>query len=200
MLNVMLDLETLSTTSDAVVLQIGACRFETEGALSDTFERTIDIDSCLKAGLRVDGSTVDWWLRQTEAARLAVTDTRARPLHDALSDFSGWLGVVNFQEPEFLLWSHGASFDVPILESAYRAIGWKAPWNYRAPRDTRTLFQLAGELAGWDRPYRETAHTALADAVAQAEDVQSAYAALRELKEDLEAYEKALSAAEDRYC
>jgi hypothetical protein len=66
-----------------------------------------------------------------------------------------------------------------MLEAAYHATGYIIPWDYRSARDTRTLFDLAGQLTGWEKSRRETVHTALADAIAQAEDVRSAYAVLK---------------------
>lgn len=63
--NIMLDLETLGTCPGSVILQIGAVRS------NNGLERTITIDSCLRAGLTVDGDTIGWWLRQSEAARRA---------------------------------------------------------------------------------------------------------------------------------
>jgi hypothetical protein len=55
----------------------------------------------------------------------------------------------------------------------------KTPWPYSACRDTRTLFDMAERLAGWKRDTSAPiAHTAQADAVAQAKDVQAAWAAL----------------------
>ena len=173
MIHHMLDLETLGTAPNSAILQIGLARFDPAGSgIDDTFERTISLDSCLQAGLKIDGDTFAWWLTQSEAARRAVI-YNPQPLTRALIDLTAWLGYINFQQPENVIWSHGAAFDVPILASAYRACGYKEPWDHRLVRDTRTLFWLA-EQRGWEKPKRETAHTALADAVAQAEDVQSA--------------------------
>jgi hypothetical protein len=87
---------------------------------------------------------------------------------------------------------------VPVLASAYRALGLREPWDYGRVRDTRTLFALAAELAGWEKPRRETAHTALADAVAQAEDVRGAYAALRGRLAFGEARERRLASGDHR--
>lgn len=75
----MIDLETLGTASNSVILQIGACHFDLGPGDEphDTFERTVTIDSCLRAGLIVNGSTVEWWLHQSETARHSVTEPNA---------------------------------------------------------------------------------------------------------------------------
>lgn len=177
MRDVMLDLETLGTSSSAAILQIGAVFFDprSDELAAGGFEVTVDLQSCLDAGLQVDGATVYWWLKQSDVARAAVTQPSMR-LPPALLALGQYLS----REPEVRLWSHGAAFDVPILEGAYRACGLKVPWDHRAARDTRTFFWAAEDLTGWwTKPVREVAHTALADAIAQARDVQAAYAALR---------------------
>ena len=171
MIHHMLDLETLSTAPNAAIIQIGVVRFDPEGqGVTDTFERTVSLDSCLEVDLKVDGATFEWWLRQSDAARAAVT-ADPQPLPWVLRDLTTWLG----EKPDNVIWSHGASFDAPVLASAYRACGYREPWDHRLVRDTRTLFWLA-ESWGWKKPEHDTAHTALADAVAQAADVQSAFA------------------------
>lgn len=177
MTNVMIDLETLGTSASAAIVQLGAVKFDPTDTVSvsvDTFERTISIDSNLRAGRTVDGSTIEWWLRQSGEARRSIVSGPVS-LFMALYDFADWLGLPAEIEG---LWSHGAAFDVAILEDAYRGSTRAAPWDHRVVRDTRTMFWLAESLCGWERPTRETAHTALADAIAQAEDVRSAQAAL----------------------
>lgn len=190
----MIDLETLGTSSTAAIVQLGAVKFDPTGAEpldhGATFERTVTIESNLRLGRTVDGPTIAWWLGQSAEARRAITEDAVN-LGKALNEFRSWL--LDGAQTEIVIWSHGAAFDVPILESAWRAcrrapvpladgflseIPEPPPWDYRAARDTRTLFWIAETLAGWQKPVRETAHTALADAIAQAEDVRSAYAAI----------------------
>lgn len=194
--HVMIDIETLGLGPTPVILQIGAVAFD-PGAdepippytqrSRNHFEMSIDIDSCLdlclRVGLHVDGSTIAWWFAQSDAARRAVM-TNPRPLGSVLNAFWAWLGLHRSGDAPGLpfIWSHGAAFDVPVLEAAYRLCRnpiLAVPWDHRSVRDTRTLFALAEEFAGWQKPRHETAHTALADAITQAEDVRAAYAALR---------------------
>lgn len=181
---VMVDLETLSTRPTAAILQIGAVKFDPHGEIvpvdgPDTFEVSIDLDSCLRAGLAVDDHTFRWWLGQSSAARSAV-QAQGHPLAGVLWKFHDWLGgpgIVHMPD-DFELWSNGASFDVPILENAYYSLDRLPPWGHRAARDCRTLFALARDLASWEKPQHEVSHTGLADAVAQALDVQAAHRAL----------------------
>jgi Mesyanzhinovviridae exonuclease len=82
--HVMLDLETLGTEAGCVVVAIGAVAFDPMGAYvhppdmtnlqSDEFYAVIDIQSCLDAGLRINGNTLYWWLQQSPDARRHVTE------------------------------------------------------------------------------------------------------------------------------
>jgi DNA polymerase III epsilon subunit-like protein len=186
MTHVMVDLETLGTAPNAAIIQLGAVKFALEGpevvaqrvpgVVDNFFEATVAAQSAIFAGGSVDPDTVAWWRQRPEQTR-AVVESDAERLCVVLSRFAHWLGDVE------ALWAHGASFDVPILESAFRSLGLSVPWRYTKVRDTRTLFWAAESLSNWKRPRRETAHTALADAVAQAEDVRQAWRALKKLNE-----------------
>jgi|HubBroStandDraft_6_1064221.scaffolds.fasta_scaffold361590_2 exodeoxyribonuclease VIII len=194
--HVMLDLETMSTAPDAAIVQVGAVAFDPEGveplyATFDSkrhFERTVALQSSLLAGGRIDEETVAWWCRQNPIARSAI-ESNCERLGVVLNAFRLWFerlypgvrdgtAAPRRSESHVLIWSHGAAFDLSVLESAYVCLGLEAPWYYRNARDTRTLFDLATELAGWSKPPRTVAHSALMDAVAQAEDLRAARRAL----------------------
>jgi len=87
------------------------------------------------------------------------------------------------------LWSHGAAFDPPILAAAYAAVGLPVPWHYRAPRDTRTAFDMAGItdhsawLAQTPGPLG-VSHHALDDAICQARAVCAAMARVGSVSDD----------------
>ena len=190
--HIMLDLETFGTAPDAAIVQVGAVIFDvgSRSGLDLTFERTVALQSSILAGGSVDADTIAWWRKQSAEAQRSIE--YGQTIADALHAFVDWF------PKDAYLWSHGAAFDVPVLASAYRALGLREPWDYRRVRDTRTLFALAAELAGWEKPQRETAHTALADAVAQAEDVRAAYVALRTRVAFGEARELRLAAGDYR--
>lgn len=166
MTDLMIDLETMGTAPGCALVSIGAVRFDREGGpLGPDFYRVINLDSCAAVGLGTDMSTIRWWMRHAEAW---PDPLRAVPLPVALVDLQRFIG-----EDKPCVWSHGAGFDLPILAAAYRACKLPLPWSYRAPRDTRTLFDLAGV------EYRTEAHHALEDARAQARAVQEALGKLR---------------------
>jgi len=141
MAHVMIDLETMALTVDAAVVQIGAVVFDPEsGQLGSELSLHVQLDQ----GRRIDADTVLWWMRQ-EGARTALLagQAEAKPLPQALLGFDFWLQT----RTPLTVWSHGATFDLPILEHCYRGQQLRVPWGYRAARDTRTVFDLAGVSA-----------------------------------------------------
>ncbi len=171
MRDVMLDLETMGNSPTAAIIAIGAVQFDpAAGELGGEFYAVVDLQSSVAAGLRMEPATVLWWLAQSDEARAAVTQP-GRPLADVLRDFASWLPA------GARVWGNGASFDNVVLASAYKAVGMRVPWNFRADRCYRTLCALKP-----DRAYARsgTAHNALDDAWSQARHALALLAYLRE--------------------
>ena len=171
----MIDLETLATTPRAAVLQAGWCVFELNAGLTSAATVTgnqvnVDLDSCRRAGGEFSDSTIRWWLNRPKETQASVA-APGIPISNALT----LLFDAYAQGRCSTVWAHGSVFDLPIVEHYARACGLPVPWRFWNVRDTRTLF-AAAEATEWSRPMAETAHTALADAVSQARDVQSAWA------------------------
>lgn len=176
MSDIMLDIETLGTRPGSVILSIGACAFDPQSPVQDTgaeFYVNIDAKDAQAQGLTTDDSTVEWWGRQSEAARAALMTDR-KSLYDGLFAFSNWWS----HYADKVVWGHGASFDPVLMEAAYAAVGMSAPWAFYNVRCSRTLFAVAGIDARKMRG-SETAHNALHDAKAQARAVQVALGRLR---------------------
>src|SRR6185437_15722245 len=169
--HMMIDLETLSTSPRAVIVQLGCCvfDFDTGAAVPGSdFQANVSVDECLALGGEVHGSTVMWWLNQSEAARWSITEPP-----QALNVVLSWVTQIYDRYACEAVWSQGAAFDVVVVEHYYRALRREPPWRYSAVRDTRTVYHLAESL-GWLRPTVETAHTALADCVSQVAQVAGA--------------------------
>lgn len=159
-MNVMVDLETLGNGSSAVIVSIGACKFDVlTGISEDTFYTVVHPQSCVSTGMEMDASTVVWWMSQSEEARKVFSDSSAVPIQDALSSFSAWY------PQDAALWGNGASFDNTILANAYRLTGQRPPWKFWNDRCYRTLKNMM-PLVQHER--EGTHHNALDDAVFQA--------------------------------
>lgn len=173
----MLDLETLGTEPGCVILQIGGVAFDLKGGTGlHHFYTNVSIQSCLNAGLHVKGSTVEFWLTQDEDARKGLLEPKPILLAYALGDFCRWFVDTGCR----YVWGHGATFDPPIFAEAWsRALPGGLPWEFRDVRDTRTIYDVAGQL-GWEPPRRtELKHIAVEDALYQVRCVQSAFLYLR---------------------
>lgn len=163
----MLDKETLGTGTSAAVLQIGVCAFDPASPLGWRSQQwTVNLASSLALGGEIDAETFYWWMEQSDEARRSVTGRDGSKLHDIREALEG---VIEFYKTTGCtrIWSHGATFDIPILGGYYRRAGLKEPWAYYGARDTRTIIEAA-ELKGWVRPQVKTAHTAARDAEVQA--------------------------------
>lgn len=146
--DLMIDIETLGTGSNAVVVSIAAVFFDRY--LAETglvFERFIDLQSCIDAGLDVDAGTLMWWLKQDDAARglLLEGQRHRKPLVRVLAEFSGWMKV-HAPKDEVCVWGNGPSFDCSIMANLYRKAGngHVLPWKHWNERCVRTVVDFAG--------------------------------------------------------
>lgn len=159
--NMMIDLETLGSVPGCAILSIGAVMFDpVTQTLGEEFYRTINLNSCLEAGLTVEAPAFYWWMQQEKTTREALLHCLF-PLETVLMDFAEFF--MNCGAP--YVWSHGASFDLAVLSVAYHKLGLEKPWKFRNERDTRTL------LNGRKLPPLENAHHALNDARSQANGI-----------------------------
>jgi len=167
---IMFDLETASKRSNAAIASIGAVVFDPHSDwIGDAFHLHVDLEDCQRHGLTIGADTVLWWLKQSGDAQAALGNGQqgAAPLVTALEALHAFITVGESDAVE--IWCNGASFDLPILANAYRAIGWKTPWPFWRERDLRTLKGLHPE----QRLERTgLAHHALDDAIHQARLVQ----------------------------
>ncbi len=162
LLNVMLDLETMSTASNAAIVSIGAVKFslndDAPNPIVDTFYCTVDAKSCAALGLEISKATVEWWASQPREVMDSLRHN-AIPLKKALTDFSKWYGSKSLPT-----WGCGASFDNVIIANAYEAAGLIRPWKYWHDRCYRTM----KEIIKLDEDVRQgTYHNALDDAMHQ---------------------------------
>jgi exodeoxyribonuclease VIII len=165
---VMVDLETLSTESNACILSIGAARFFPRGTgIMDHFEVFVDPKSCTAAGLVIDADTVMWWMHgDQDGARKELMACPRLPLRTALLMFMEWL------KGDRPVWGNGAIFDNVILRNAYKAAGLGVPWSYWNDRCYRTMKSQYPDVK---MVRKGTHHSAAADAVSQAVHLQAIF-------------------------
>lgn len=72
--DVMIDIETLSTKSNAAIVSIGAIKFNRHGDLPlldamNQFYVRVSRESCETCGMHVDPQTIEWWNNQDAEIR-----------------------------------------------------------------------------------------------------------------------------------
>lgn len=184
--NMMVDIETLSTKSDAVILAIAAVYFNPEtGEIGDQFYTNINLNSNLCGDRDVSASTLIWWMQQEKEAQDAVFSlNHTMPkLSDALKQFSEF-----FKTDTICVWGNGSTFDITILETAFDKCRMDYPWKFWNVRDVRTCVEL-GRLVGVDpkkdMPFKGVKHNALDDSKHQAKYVSYIWQSIKALSEDI---------------
>ncbi len=171
----MVDNETLGTRADAVILSIGACRFDlATGKIDDNaFYTAISIEDQLSYGRRIQEDTLLWWMKQTPAAQKVFHEPKLS-MSEAFESLADWM---NKGDPKTIIWANGPDFDLPQLAHAYAQLGWDAPWKFWNSSCVRTYKRLPG--AGSAKvPVADVKHNALSDAIAQANLVCAIHAEL----------------------
>ena len=163
MIRIMLDLETMGQQQNAAIVAIGACAIDAHGKITNEFYETVDLQSNVDAGLEIDPSTVVWWMRQGNDARMEIV-TASTALHEALIMFSEWIADVA-PSGNLEIWGNGSDFDNSILSNAYRKVGIRKPWKFWQNRCYRTVKSMHPNVK-IDR--HGTHHNALDDARSQA--------------------------------
>lgn len=163
----MIDLETMAVSPRAVVLTLGAVHFNPYGnGYADKLYLRFNLDDQDALGREIDPNTLDWWSKQDPVVMEEAFSERDRvPLADAMEQFHKFAWGCD------AFWSHGAPFDLVIIEDLCRQLGRPIPWNFWQLRDTRTLFDL-GHAS--DMP-TNSKHDALQDAIRQSIGVQNIY-------------------------
>lgn len=136
----MIDIETMGNTPGAAILSIGAV-FIKDGKLAEEFYQHIDLESCLENGLKMDAGTVQWWMKQSDEARAAITLEKGVNIIAVLADFFAWVSDVA-EGAEVHVWGNAATFDVVLMEEAFRRVGYDIPWKFWGHRCYRTLKNL----------------------------------------------------------
>lgn len=167
--DVMIDLETAGIGNNAMILSIGAAKFDflapTQAeAVTDSIYLRLDITTMPVSHFVMDPATFLWWLAdERQDARTALLADEPVPIMTALSAFAQWYGPTALPT-----WGNGAAFDNVILRSAYKVMSEECPWGYSMDRCFRTLKAGVPKDIFSRVKALGTAHQALHDAVWQA--------------------------------
>jgi hypothetical protein len=145
----MIDLETLSTKNNAIILVIGAIKFNRNDKWNDKFKleniheskkfyKRIQISTCEKIGLHKDKKTEEWWAKQDEHIKQEAFgfESERISISDALKEFNKWFKGSTY------VWGNGSIFDITILSEAYDRCNIEVPWRFWNVRDVRTILDI----------------------------------------------------------
>jgi len=183
MINVCVDIETLSTRSTAVVLSMGLCFFDDEKhqPFEELVAQGMELFFCREAqGTRhIDPGTIEWWDKQGDAARRVLEAQeviKPRELHAHLEAHCDKLDIHYNWLRKYARWyARGPHFDIAILEDLFNDHNVASPWKYFKVRCIRTWLECHGldDNAKLVKPAGMIAHNALHDAAFDAWMMQS---------------------------
>lgn len=145
MRDIMLDIETLSTDSNAVIISIAAVQFDLKtGEIGEQFMMGLDISEQIRKDGVVDGDTILWWLKQSDEARQSVTSLTQHGVGKVLTAFNSWIKQLGITPASTNLWGNSNSFDCTIVRNLYRREGITFILPFWCDKDVRTLVILKG--------------------------------------------------------
>lgn len=141
-MDLMIDIEGLGTGPDTTILTIAAQAFDplSSGYYDQHYYCRVDLES--QEGRSIQQSTIDWWATQpAESREEAFAEDGRVPLQQALEE----LGRIAWHARR--IWANGPTYDMNILEHAYKSLGMNIPWQFYNVRDARTVYSLWPNLS-----------------------------------------------------
>lgn len=156
MKDMMIDIETMGTGNNAVMIQLAGVFFNRDtGETGDEFCMGIDVNSCLEWGFTTDQATIDWWAKQDQNILRHIQETANRVDYVIPRFYDFYKNTTG----DIKIWSH-ATFDFVIVQNYLAKIGKKMV--HKNARDIRTLVDLSGiDLERYD--WKDKTHDALDD-------------------------------------
>ena len=153
--HVMLDLETLSLRSNALILSAGFYRFSSNAELEIEDKLEVIFSAPRQRWLlnrHVDKSTIKWWKNQQQEARVVIQASMGslKPVKASLDVIDHWFNQHEKEGVKTIVWGNGAKFDNAVLSSLYENVGRKVPWSYKADMCYRTIRALRKQCIDWD--------------------------------------------------
>jgi hypothetical protein len=140
-MDLMLDIEGLGTGPNTTILTIAAQEFDplVRDRLGRHFYARVTLESQPDRSIQQD--TIDWWATQPAIVKDEAFAEEGRiPLDQALQ------GLHRLAWHARRVWAQGPTYDMNILEHAYKSYNMALPWKYFSVRDSRTVFGLVPNL------------------------------------------------------
>lgn len=183
--DVMLDLETMGVGNNPALIQLAAVAFNSEtGEEYVKFDRKIDLQSSMDAGLTITAGTIKFWMthksvsQETRDIVMEQTEDFGKQgdsIEEVLTSFKTWYKSLPTLTKKKLgcAWGNGAASDNVWVRSAYEAIGVKPPFIFRDDLCLRTLRTLAKRkgYSSYDLYFDGNMHDGLDDCRYQIKDL-----------------------------
>lgn len=172
----MIDIETLSTNSNGLVISISAIEFDLmTGNIGREFETGLKLKDQIAKGAVIDIDTVMWWLDQSkEAQKSLLSLVDEFHVEIALDNFNIWLDELECKNKNIRLWGNGATFDNVIVRNLYERHGITFNLPFWCDRDVRTLVDLA-DIQTKDYKFDGIKHNGIDDCLHQIKYCVDAY-------------------------
>lgn len=158
MRNIMLDIETLGTEPQSVILAAAAQEFDDDGPVGDGVFVRFPVQPQLDKGRTVSEATLRFWAEQNQKLFERMLNPQYVNIYRALADLEKYFqrhsDEVFAPVDPVVVWANSPNFDAVLMESLFRRFGFTIPWSHRDLRDVRTLRSLAAVKADW-APYTD---------------------------------------------
>lgn len=180
----MVDIETLSTKSNAVVLSIGAVNFDPYSLTQhdeQTFYAELNLEQ--QANRDVSISTAKWWMEQIAQSPSGIsvfTKENKVQVRNALLLLRDFFNTCMEGEKGKVVWACDPDFDLTILSNLFAEykLDHELPWKYNEARSVRTVRMLEKEFFNQAKK-QEASHNALDDCLRQVKEIKAFYQAMR---------------------
>ncbi len=171
----MLDLETLSTDSNGVIISVSMVEFHIgTGEITREFEMGINREQQVMWDGKIDADTLKWWSEQSKDVIAEIDRLPKEDLEYVLNCIDDWVTESAYKPKDIRLWGNGAGFDNIILRNLYGRMGRKFPLPYWCDKDVRTAAFL-GNVRGNSIPFVGVKHRGLDDCKHQIKLVVTGY-------------------------
>src|SRR5690554_1258766 len=168
----MLDIETLGTDQDAIVIAIGAVFFDPKSERTGAeFYRKLNFQDQIDLGRRPTQGTIEFWLNQSKEAQAVFSEVGVSTAQ-ALREFRQFV-LENSEEGKCKPWGNGPSFDLTIMETLLKDFKVELPWKFWNVRCLRTFKEYI--YNGKDLKREGVYHHALDDCKHQIKVIQKGH-------------------------
>lgn len=160
--HMMVDLETLGLTSDAIVISAAAIVFNSTEIVAGYYEEF----NWNQADTTIDPATIQFWMKQV---------SEGKPIPMGTSDPAQLPIALNRLYKDHAcetIWAQGTDFDIPMIKFRFNQLSMDVPWKYNAVRDCRTMFKVFEAIADNAKVENLNRHDAFNDATFQVKKLQ----------------------------